>query len=355
MLPCTWLQEYRLLEDDEEAEQPPVPGLRLVRPLLEVTRDEIEAYNEYHGLAPRFDRSNLDTTYFRNWLRHEVLPLLAQHNPNVREVIRRSARVVADDYALLRSLLMQAWDEVARDDGEAGRIVFDLGAWRSLPTALQRATLREAIHRLRRTLRNISFMHVENALSVARDGTTGDQSTLPRGLMLTVGYDRLTIGEVDAGLSLPDWPLLPADGAPLPVAVPGDTPLPDGDWLLRSEVLGWDALTPDWASNPDPWQAFLDAGAGDPGLWLRTRRPGDRFQPLGMDGHTVKLSDFLTNQKVPLAARDRLPLLVTGGAPAQAARPAGTAQILWVPGWRIDEGARVRDRTERVLVLRFLR
>ena len=73
-----------------------------------------------------------------------------------------------------------------------------------------------------------------------------------------------------------------------------------------------------------------------------------------MDGHTVKLADFFTNQKVPLAARDRLPLLVAAETSAQAAGPTGTARILWVPGWRIGERARVRDGTERVLVLHFL-
>jgi tRNA(Ile)-lysidine synthase len=77
-------------------------------------------------------------------------------------------------------------------------------------------------------------------------------------------------------------------------------------------------------------------------LALRTRRPGDRFQPLGLDGHTAKLADFLTNQKVPRAARDRLPLLV------------GEWGIAWVCGQRVDERAQVESGTKRVLVLRFV-
>jgi tRNA(Ile)-lysidine synthase len=76
---------------------------------------------------------------------------------------------------------------------------------------------------------------------------------------------------------------------------------------------------------------------------LRTRRPGDRFQPLGMDGQTAKLADFLTNQKVPRAIRDRLPLLV------------GEVGILWVCGWRVAERARVQNVTAQVAVLRFVR
>jgi tRNA(Ile)-lysidine synthase len=364
MLPLSLLGDYRLLE--ENAGLPPYsPHLRLIRPLLEVTRAEIEAYCDYHRLEPRFDRSNLDTTYFRNWLRHEVIPLLARHNPNVREVMRRSARVIADDYALLRSLLEETWPRVVCEEiapslalpGEAEelgageraegsrqpRIVFDLAAWRALPTALQRSTLREAIHRLRRSLRNINFVHVENALLVARDGTTGDRATLPRGLMLTVGYERFTVAGAGAPESLPDWPLLPPDCAPSSIVVPGATSLPESDWLLEAAILGRGDLPEDWEANVDPWRAFLDAQAvgGDP--VLRTRRPGDRFQPLGLDGHTVKLADFLTNQKVPRAARDRLPLLV------------GEDGIAWVCGQRVDERARVVRGTKGVLALHFVR
>jgi tRNA(Ile)-lysidine synthase len=184
---------------------------------------------------------------------------------------------------------------------------------------------------------------VENALRVARDGATGNQATLPGGLMLTVGYDRFTVADADAAEPLPDHPLLPLESDPLRVTVPGDTLLPGSDWVLRAGMLDRDALPAGWEANPDPWRAFLDADAVGASMWLRTRRPGDRFQPLGMGGRTAKLADFLTNQKVPRALRDRWPLLVGEG---------GTA---WVCGQRLDESARVHSATERVLSLCFFR
>ncbi len=362
MLPLTSLGDYRLLEPLDpklpSATLPPEsPDFRLIRPLLQVTRAEIEDYCDYYGLEPRFDRSNLDTTYFRNWLRHEVLPLLAEHNPNVREVIRRSATVIADDYALLRSLLEDTWARVVVEEaiplqpsmakrstdaeGEGGRIVFDLVEWRALSTGLQRSTLREAIHRLRRSLRDINFVHVENALLVARDGTTGDQATLPQNLRLVLGYDQFTVANAGIPQSLPDWPLLPLPGDPLPVCVPGLTSLPESEWVLEVTVLARGDLPSAWRTNPNPWRTFLDAHVVGDSLWLQNRRPGDRFQPLGMGGHEVKLADFLTNQKVPRSVRDRLPLLV------------GRSGIAWVCGNRVDERARVTDKTRQVLVLTF--
>jgi tRNA(Ile)-lysidine synthase len=361
MLPLTPLSDYRLLDPSHSESQLPNPQSskrpipnplipNLIRPLLDVTRAEIKAYCDYYHLEPRFDRSNLDTTYFRNWLRLEVIPLLQEHNPNVQGVMRRSAQVIAADYALLRSLLEDAWGRVVVDESlpqagrtEGGRIVLDLEAWRALTTSLQRATLREVIHRLRRSLRNINFLHVENALRVARDGTTGDQATLPQGLLLAVGYDRLTIAAADAAQPLPDWPLLEPGGGPVPVRVPGITLLEDTDWALEAGIQTRFTLPAGWEANADPWRAFLDAGFVGPLPVLRTRQPGDRFQPLGMGDHSVKLADFLINQKVPRAARDRLPLLV------------GQAGIAWVCGQRVDERARVRDGTGPVLVVRFVR
>ena len=340
MLPVTSLEEYRLIETPGEGSES-IGNLKLIRPLLDVPRVEIEVYCRVHGLQPRFDRSNLDTTYFRNWLRHEVLPLLARHNPNVREVLRRSAQVIADDYALLRALLEEAWPRVLVEETDAV-IAFDLAAWRGLDTSLQRSVLREAIHRLRRSLRNVNFVHVENALEVARDGTTGDQATLPKGLMLTLSYDRFTVAaERDDAWLLPDWPLLPVATEGLLLDVPGVTLLPGCEWAVEAAIMDIAGLAPDWEGNVDPWRAFLDAQTAGTQLALRTRRAGDRFQPLGLGGHEVKLADFLTNRKVLRAVRDCLPLLSCEWG------------IAWVCGQRVDERAAVREATKQVLVLRF--
>ena len=335
MLPRTPLMSYRLLEGQTGA------GLSLVRPLLETPRVEIEAYCTEHELRPRFDRSNLDTTYFRNRLRHELIPYLETYRSNIREVIRRTALVASEDYALLREVLEGAWAKVTRS-ADAEVIVFDLADWRALPLSLQRATLREAVHRLRRNLRNINFCHIDDAVTVAREKGTGGVASLPRGLRLTVGYEVLTVASEGYRPVPLDWPVLLADR--LSIVLPGRTSLPGpGGWWVEAQWLSADALPPDWASNPDPWQAFLDAGAIAAGLVLRQRQPGDRFQPQGMDGRSKSLSDFLINIKVPAAWRDWVPLVVSDD----------DDRILWVAGWRLDERARVTAETKRVLWLRF--
>ncbi len=90
---------------------PPV-ALWLVRPLLVVPRGAIETYCREHGLQSRFDRSNEDTTFFRNRLRHELLPILAGYNPAIREVLAHTAEALAGDYEVLRAEVAAAWAQV---------------------------------------------------------------------------------------------------------------------------------------------------------------------------------------------------------------------------------------------------
>ena len=354
MLPATPLGELRLGISDFRlaTESSPSPSnlksqisnlksLTLIRPLLDVPRADIEAYCAQHNLHPRFDRSNLDTTYFRNRLRHELIPYLATYNVNIREVLRRSATVIAADYELLRQQLEAAWKQVVCAESERA-VTFDLMDWRALPLALQRSTLREAIHRLRRALRNIDFVHVENAVEILADGATGDRATLPQGLMLTIGYETFTVAD-QGYCALPDLPLL-LSGEPLSIAIPGHTRLPGTAWALQAEISPRSALPDAALITVRGWQAFLDAVTVGTSPTLRVRRPGDRFCPLGMQGRGKRVNEFMINEKIPAAWREHIPLLVNGDG-----------QIAWVCGWRPDERARVTDSTRQVVWLHFER
>lgn len=317
----------------------PATNITLIRPLLSTPRAAIEAYCDAHHLETRFDRSNLDTTYFRNRLRHEVLPYLDGVNPGISERLRHLGEIVRADYTLLQEFVRIAWDTLLID-AHPDALVFDLQRWREQPLAIQRAIIRRAAYRLRKHLRDVDFSHVEASVDVAQHGETGAQATLPHQLWLTIGYETLTIGEVGA-LHLPeDRPWLDA-GDIIPLSLPGETVLPGGWMLHAQEASHWnlDVII----ENPNPLVAWIDkkalTGAGVP--ILRTRREGDRFIPQGMQGSAVRLSDFFINTKVPRQWRDYVPLLVAHN------------QILWVTGMRLSERALVRPDTEAVIYLRF--
>jgi tRNA(Ile)-lysidine synthetase-like protein len=350
MLPATPLADYRLLgEQEAERPEPQIPdflihhphSLTLIRPLLDIPRSDIEAYCVQHNLKPRFDRSNLDTTYYRNRLRHELIPILETYNVNIREVVRRSAFLVAADYELLREQLEVVWGQVVSAESDRA-VTFDLAAWRALPLALKRSTLREAIHRLRRALRNIDFVHVENAVEILGAGKTGAQATLPQGLMLSIGYDTFSVADEDFQY-LPDSPLLPTE-RPVPVVLPGRTRLPESVWTLEAEVSPRSTVTDENLTAALGWEAYMDAAIVGRSPVLRPRHPGDRFCPLGMGGRSKRVNEFMINEKIPASWRDHVPLLVNEDG-----------QIVWVCGWRLDERACVTTDTQQVAWLCFTR
>lgn len=357
MLPVTPMRKYRVSVGIGTSGLTGTPGLTgalpevpislaeifLIRPLLSISRADIEAYCETQALVTRFDHSNLDTTFFRNRLRHEVLPYLQEINPRISQRLQNLAQVVQVDYALLQEFISVAWDELLLaaqpDSRQPDALIFDLIGWRRQSIAVQRAIIRRAAYKLRRKLRDVSFEHVEQAIRVAQKGETGAQATLPRGLRLTVGYTSLTIADQYALHLPPERPWMAGDEY-IPLQIPGQTPLPGG-WMVNAQVARcWnlDVI----ADNPNPFVAWIDTEAMDTSPLLRTRRQGDRFQPQGLGGATVRLSDLLINTKVPRPWRDYLPLLEADG------------HLLWVVGIRLSESALVRPETSKVIYLHFV-
>jgi len=297
--------------------------LYLIRPLLDVPRAAIEQYCKDNYLAPRVDRTNWDTTQLRNRLRHEVLPYLEQLNPNLRQVIYHSSIAIADDYDFLLPMIRNEFTRITRE--QAGALVFHRAAWSALHPALQRGTLRLAVQRLRSDLRDVGWVHIEQARRAALEKNAGTEVTLPAGLRLIVGYATFVIADIARGVPLPDLPLLHVKTLDVPVQ--GKVELPDTNWILETEVL---THAPE---VNDRWTAVLDFAMCRGERMLRRRRPGDRFQPAGMDGHTRSLHDFMIDEKIDRTVRALLPLLVVG------------ERIVWVCGWRVDERARVTPYT----------
>lgn len=340
MLPLMDIAGLRLHPDDIPTPSP-LPAPQLIRPLLETSRREIEAYCQEYQLVPRQDSSNQDTIFFRNRLRHELIPYLETYNPNLRQLLQRTAKVVTAEVEFLNDHLDQAWQAIIKSEA-TGRIEIDTLAWLNLPLALQRSTLRRAVQILRRSLRDINFEHIETAMEIIEQGTVGAKATLPQGLMLTLGYETFVVADetVLAGPAQPDEPYL-TKAEIVPLNVPGLTVLPGLKWQLKTALLTSESLNLPDLKQIEPWEAYLDGDVVGDTLFLRTRRPGDTFTPLGLDGHRQKVNEFMINQKIPSARRQHIPLLVADD------------RVLWVCGYRPAEETRVYPATRRVLHLKF--
>ncbi|MFQ3536829.1 MAG: tRNA lysidine(34) synthetase TilS [Aggregatilineales bacterium] len=156
-------------------------GLRVVRPLLTIGRDELEAYVRGLGIAARQDASNYDTQYARNKVRHAILPLLREINPAVAAALARTAQTLRDDYAaLMATLPPYVPPSIRRED-----------FLRLLP-AQQRLWLRAAVLHLAAD-HDLSFERVEAALRFVRRLRTAGGVQLGGGLWLRANQARLRV------------------------------------------------------------------------------------------------------------------------------------------------------------------
>ena len=170
-------------------------------------------------------------------------------------------------------------------------------------------------------------------------GHAGSSLDLPGGLRLAVGYaDAVVSAGGDEACPLPE---LEGEHA---FAVPGETVV--GGWCISVAVHERSLAAPDGSGDdrpdyaPDGLTARLDHGALGGRSCFRARRPGDRFQPLGMS-KSKKLQDFMVDSKIPRQWRDSVPLVASDNG------------IAWVVGWRIADWARVQDQRGPVLELRL--
>jgi tRNA(Ile)-lysidine synthase len=323
--------QYRLSPNPWSQEIP------LVRPLLAVTRNAILEYCQIHELEPIMDRSNLDTTIFRNRLRHELIPYLEEYNPRIRQIILRTSKTLVGDFDVINQVVDVAWEGCLLLQG-TGYLAFDVQKIKELPIGVQRNILRRAIAVHRPGLKDIDFASTERALQFLENPHQNRQIDLIAGLFIYIEGDRLWIASWKADLPLIGWPNI-SEKKQLSLTVPGSIELRDG-WNIHADVVPFSTDVQKGAfSNLDPYQIWLSGDNLSFPLIVRSRRPGDCFQPLGMDGHTLKVSDFMINIKLPRRARNTWPLVCSQN------------EILWIPGYRLSHNYRLTRDTQQIIYL----
>jgi tRNA(Ile)-lysidine synthase len=312
--------------------------IALVRPLLSLWRRETEAYCREHDLQPHLDASNADTAYFRNRLRHELIPELETYNPRLKETLLRSAQTLQGDYAALQEILKPIWREVVVEKGKDW-LAFDRDGLAKLPPGMRRNLLRQAAESLRPEDRDYGFNALERAAAFV-EAPAGRQIDFASGLYLFAEQGKITLAAYEADLPFQQWP-----------QVEQELVIREQRTESREQSVelgnGWEINVDErlregnfWRQEVGAWSAWLDGDrlpAGE--LVIRPRRLGDVFVPLGMAGQTIKLKDFYINLKIPQRARRRWPLVCAGD------------QVIWVVGYQIAYPFRITEETRHILHL----
>ncbi|MFU0833150.1 MAG: tRNA(Ile)-lysidine synthase [Oscillospiraceae bacterium] len=291
---------------------PPVRG-KIVRPLIRVTREEVEEYCSYYGLHYVTDSSNLTDEYVRNRVRHNVVPILRGINPAFEQAIFRTTRLLRQDEEYLRSV---AREELKKAIGKNGG--YSLQHMRNQPDSILSRMVTLAVQN--QTNARLDYAHIASVISMIRSGK--GNITLPGRIQCCItGNTLFVLSDIERPAQ---WKV--------PLQIP-ETLLPDGRLFcvrpLSCEIKNRAKINNLLFNNWINYDTILKTKS-----FVRNRLPGDRFIPVGR-GITKTLKKLFNEQKIPPFCRDRLAVLECGG------------EILWVEGIGPSQKAAVTGSTRQ--------
>lgn len=309
----------------------------IIRPLLDVSRAEIESYCKENGLDPRIDLTNLEPIYTRNKIRLELLPYLSEnYNGNIVAALNRLSRIAKEDKDYFGGLTDTILEKhaVFKDKEHAS---FPLDILRGEHPAIRHRIILKLFESIGLS-KDISSVHLEQADRLLKEGRTSSAADFSAGYALGISYNTVEFYKKEEK----DDPEFEYE-----INMEGVTEISELNAVLGVKIL----RRQDWADFAKRLQKvgdgicvcrlsldkILESGRNPV---LRTRRQGDYIVPLGMQGRK-KLQDFFVDEKYSRTERDRVPILCLG------------AEVLWVVGGRISENYKVEDRTERIISLEY--
>jgi tRNA(Ile)-lysidine synthase len=300
----------------------------LIRPIVDVTRVEVEEYLRGRGIAWREDQSNGDLKFARNRIRHELLPQLARDwNPKIGEALAHLGDLAFEE---------ERWWSVNLHHAAAGENAcptatiacptntteFQVDRLKALPRSVARRVIRQAIKRAKGDLRGIEFEHVENVVETVLDGLARPRGGVP-GVEVAASFGLLRIAPSNA---------LHAAIDPVTISIPGTYATAEGSIRLEIVPMGF-------ANDETPGTACANLKAELAGpIVLRGWRSGDHYRPVGK-ARDQKLKEMFQSARIPSWRRQGWPILESAGkilwarefgAAEEFAANAGTGRVLRV-------------------------
>ena len=319
----------------------PVRDRRYIRPLLYSSRSEIRAFLTGEGLSFVVDHSNEDLGYLRNRIRHQLLPLLeSQYKTGIDKTLARTAEIIGRENDFMEEQVRRILADWRISDS-TNDVCLDISKLRALHEALTRRIIKVILERFSPDEKGVFHTHIQAVIDLAFLGKPSGRLHLPFAVEAKRDYGRLILRRRERSG--------PGDNYCYPVTVPGRIHIPEAKMVLEFSVIdgGHPEITelmrekgeavPECAvGSQQAGHVYLDYERLTFPLKIRSILPGDRMQPLGMEG-TKKVKAIFIDKKVSREDRHRIPLL------------AGADGILWVAGLCLNESVRITAGTRQVL------
>ncbi len=284
---------------------------RVIRPLLFATREELASYADRYGVAFREDKSNSETKYTRNRIRHLVLPLLRTMNPSVESTINQTAVRLSETEEILKLFIGRLRSELFTE--KENRIYLDIDKLK--PWMHNRTILFEIFRPY-----GITEPLVKDLITVISGRTGGNIFTSRYRIIKNrneiiisarEGYEALTYN------------------------ITGIRGFQEIPWVISAEEV---TVSPGFRIPSDASAGCFDSDEVLYPVIIRKWQPGDFFYPLGMD-HRKKISDFLVDNKYSMPDKESSLVMECDG------------KIFWLVGKRIDNRFRIKEPTKRALII----
>lgn len=300
-----------------------------VRPILSISRKEIEAYCEENKLNPRIDKTNLENIYTRNKIRLEMIPYIEKNfNPDIVQVLNRLAHTIKNDNDYITQVSLEKFRKYCKK--EENRIVISEEIFME-HDALSTRVIRMALKEVSGSLYNFEKDHIYDIINIQR-GSTGKVIMLPNGIRVLNNYGKINLYIIEGeeeGKNEIEYKLMPNS----------KNKLKDMGLNISLKVI----------NNKDEFNLaenklvkYFDYDKINGDIKLRFRRNGDKFSPLGMKG-SKKLKDLFIDLKIPKDRRDNIPLVVFGN------------EIGWIVGYRVSDKFKVEKSSKNILQIKIER
>ncbi len=303
--------------------------ISLIRPLLNIEKKEILNYLKKNKIRYMIDSSNLKTDYFRNKVRLEIIPMLSNYSPQIKENIYRLGETAKQAEGILEEKVKKVYSRVVMLKKEKVLCV-NKELFLKLPLVLRSGIIRKVISELKGGLNGFDFKHIKIVDDfITKQLTKGKYLDLPKAVSVEKSRDSVFFYE--KGMKCRGSFEIP----PRMLYLDKELRIPELNLCLKAvklKRLKEEKSLKKHSANVE----YFDLDKMDFPLEVRLRKSGDLFHPLGGKGKK-KLKKFFIDQKIEDKQKDRIGLVVSGGT------------IAWVVGMRLADPFKITKKTKRIL------
>lgn len=298
----------------------------IIRPLLDVRKDDIIEYSNENNLEYREDRTNKEDIYYRNKIRLDLIPYLKEnYNPQIVDSLVKTSNILKEDEEYLNNLSSKIFSEIKKEVS-INSIQIKLNEINKLKKPIKIRILKMVSKKLLNKKDIWSYINLNDIINLCNNKETGKSLDLPLNVTARISYDYIVF---ERNLETPE-------NFKRELFLKEENYIHNIGTTFILDIIKKESIN---SISKNKYEKYFDYDKVKGSLFVRNRREGDSFSPLGIKG-TKKLKDYFIDYKVDRLKRDLIPIITD------------EEEIIWVVGYRISEKYKVTEHTKNILIIK---